>query len=123
MHHKNEILIFLYNIKMSKKALKFGDIKINKKEFRTSKQTIALDLVDIDKIVIPDKFKHSDKRSKYFTGYKDDDIIRPLCIFLPQLNGYIKYFDNEGKNMSSKIEDNSVLVKYSNIWNKILKKR
>ena len=42
---------------MSKKALKFGDIKINKKEFRTSKQTIVLDLVDIDKIVIPDKFK------------------------------------------------------------------
>ena len=39
------------------------------------------------------------------------------------MNGYIKYFDNEGKNMSSKIEDNSVLVKYSNIWNKILKKR
>ena len=108
---------------MSKKALKFGDIKINKKEFRTSKQTIVLDLVDIDKIVIPDKFKHSDKRYKYFIGYKDDDIIRPLCIVLPQMNGYIKYFDNEGKNMSSKIEDNSVLVKYSNIWNKILKKR
>ena len=28
------------------------------------------------------------------------DVIQPLCIILPQMNGYIKYFDNGGKNMT-----------------------
>ena len=81
---------------MSESTLKFGDDEVNKKEFHASKQSIALYLVDIDKIIISDKFKHSDIGSKYFIGYKDDDIIRPLCIVLLQMNGYIKYFDYGG---------------------------
>ena len=85
---------------MSEKTLKFGDIVVNKKEFYASKQVIALNLVGTDKIVISDKFKHSNNGSKYFIGYLDDDIIRPLCIILPQMSGYIKYFDDGGKNMS-----------------------
>ena len=67
-----------------------------------------MNLVHIDKIVIPDKFKHNDDSSKYFTGYKADDIIKPLCIILPQMSGYLKYFENGGKNMSFMIENDSV---------------
>ena len=37
------------------------------------------------------------------------------------MSGYTKYFDNDGKKMSFKIEDNSVFVKYNEIWNKIKK--
>ena len=48
-------------------------------------------------------------------------MIRPLCIVLPQTRGYIKYFDNDGKKMSFKIEDDSVLTKCYEIWNKIRK--
>ena len=48
---------------------------------------------------------------KYFISYKDDNIFRRLCIILPQMSGYIKYFDNGGKNVSFMIEDK--------IWNKI----
>ena len=55
--------------------------------------------MDIDEIVISDKFEHSDKGSKYFIGYKDYIIIRPLGIVLPQMSGYMKYFDNDGKNV------------------------
>ena len=44
-----------------------------------------------------DKFKHSDKGFKYFIDYEENDIIRPLCIVLPQMSGYIKYFDSGGK--------------------------
>ena len=105
---------------MSEQTLKFGDIVVNKKEFRVSKQEIALNLVDINKIVISDKFKHRDKGFKYFIGYKYD-IVRPSCIILPQMGGYIKYFENGGKNMSFMIEYDSVVVKYSEIWN-IVKK-
>ena len=47
---KNKMLIFLYNIKMSEKTLKL-------KEFHTFKQRIALDLLAIDKIVVPHKFR------------------------------------------------------------------
>ena len=44
---------------MSEKTLKFGDVEFNKKEFHASKQPIALNLVDIDKVVKSDKFKLS----------------------------------------------------------------
>ena len=106
---------------MSKKILKFDDVEVNKKELHVSKQAVDLNLVDIKKVVVSDKFEHSDKGLKYFIAYKDDNIIRPLCIILPQKSGYIKYFENGGKNISFMIEDDSVLVKYNEIWNKIKK--
>ena len=39
------------------------------------------------------------------------------------MSGYIKYFDNGGKNMSFKIEDDSALAKYNEICNRMLKKK
>ena len=107
---------------MSEKTLKFDNSEVNKKEFHFSKQGITLNLVNVNQILISDKFKHNDRSFKYFIGYKDDNIIRPLCIILPQMSGYIKYFDNGGKNMSLMNKNDSVLVKYNEIWNKIKKK-
>ena len=40
----------------------------------------------------------------------DDTDVIPLCLLLPQMSGWIKYFENGGKNMSFKIEDESVYV-------------
>ena len=37
------------------------------------------------------------------------------------MSGYIKYFENGGKNMFFIIEDDSVLVKYNQIWNNVKK--
>ena len=109
-----------YSIKMSEQTLKFGDIVVNEKEFHASKQAIALNLVNTNKIVVSDKFKHSDDGFKYFIGYlHDDNVIRPLRIILPQMSGYIKYLDNGGKNMSFKVEDESMYLKCTGIWNKI----
>ena len=45
---------------MSEKTLKFYNIRVNKKEFHKSKQSIDLDLVSADQIVVFEKFKHSD---------------------------------------------------------------
>ena len=45
---------------MSEKALEFYYIRVNKKEFHISKQQINLDLINVDQIVISDKFEHSD---------------------------------------------------------------
>ena len=75
---------------MSEQTLKFGDIVVNKKELDVSKQAVALNLVDTNKIIVSDKFRFSDNGSKYFIGYShDDDLTRPLCISLPQMSGYI----------------------------------
>ena len=59
--------------------------------------------VNVDQIVVPDKFKHNNiitKALKYFIGYREGEIVKPLCIILPQMSGYIKYFENGSKNMS-----------------------
>ena len=104
---------------MSEKTLKFNNIEINKKELHKSKQAIHLDSVTTDKKVVSDKVKNSEEGYKYFIGYQEDEIVKPLCIILPQMNGYIKYFDNGGKNMSFLIKNNEVWGKYENIWNVI----
>ena len=105
---------------MNGKTLKFGYVEVSKREFHGSKQPIALNLVNVSQILISDKFKHSVTGFKYFIGCEDDNIIRPLCIILPQ-SRYIKHFDNGGKNMPFMIEDDNTLVKYNEIWNKHLR--
>ena len=77
---------------MSEITLNFDNIKVNKKEFHKSKQPIDLMSVNIDQIVVSDKFEHSDEGYKYFIGYEEDENVKPLGIILPQMNGYIKYF-------------------------------
>ena len=82
---------------MSEKTLKFENIRVNKSEFHKSKQTVNLDLINVDQIVLSDKFKHNDDGFKYFIGYKEGEIAELLCIILPQMTGYKKYFENRGK--------------------------
>ena len=82
---------------MSKKTLKFNNIRLHKKEFHESKRPIDLDLVTVDEIVVSDKFRHNDEGFNYIIGYQEDEIVKPLCITLPEKGGYIKYFENGGK--------------------------
>ena len=91
---QNKWVLFLLSIIMSEKALKFDKIRVNKKEFHRSKQPIDLDLVNVDQIVVSNKFKYSDGGFEYFIGYKEGQIVKPLCIILPQMTEYIKYFEN-----------------------------
>ena len=84
---------------MCEKRLKFNNIKLNKKEFNKSKEPIDLLSVDLDQIVVSYKFKHNDEGFKYFIGYLEGEIVKPLCIILPQMSGYINYFENSSKNM------------------------
>ena len=55
--------------------------------------------VIVNQIVVSDKFKHNNKDLKYFIGYQEGEIVKPLCIILPEMSGYIKYFENNGKNV------------------------
>ena len=79
-------------------------------------------MVESSRTLVSDKFKHSEDGFKHFIGYLHvDDVVRPLCIVLPPMSGYIKYFDNGRKNMSFLIEDETVYLKYAEFWNKIKK--
>ena len=109
----------MLSIRISGKKLKFDNIRVNKKEFLKSKQPIDVNLVNVDQIVVTDKFKHSDDGFKYFIGYKKSEIVKPLCIILPQMSGFIKYFEDGGENMSFMIKNDGVLDKYDEIWGKI----
>ena len=99
-----------------KKTLKFNNIILNQKKFHRSKEPINLFSVDSDQVAVSHKFKHNDEGFKYFIGYLKGEIIKPLCIILPQMSGYIKYFENGSKNMSFLIKDDEVWDKYDKIW-------
>ena len=75
---------------MNEKTLKFNDIILNKKEFHRSKEPIDLFSVNVDQIVVSDKFKHNNEGFKHFIGYQKGEIVKPLCIILPQMSRYIK---------------------------------
>ena len=75
--------------------------------------------VDLDQMVVFYKLKHNHEGFKYFIGYLEIEIVKPLCIILPQMSGYIKYFENGCKNMSFFIKDDEVWDKYDKIWDVI----
>ena len=102
---------------MSSQKIKFGDKEVDKKNFYSSKEAILLDSVDLSKIVVSSRWKLNDTTYKYFCGYLKNDVIKPLCVVLPQMSGHIKYFDNGGKNMSFVTDDKEVYGKYDEIWN------
>ena len=71
-------------------------------------------MVDINHIVVSNKVKNNNATSKYYIGYfYDINEISPSRVILPQISGYIKYFENGGKSMSFKTEDEDVYIKYN----------
>ena len=104
---------------MTAQEIKFADATMDKKEFYSSKHTLSLKDVQLDKIVTSNKWKINETTFKYYVGYCKDGLIRPLCVIMPQMNGYIKYFSDGGKNMSFVSDDKEVYDKYGAIWTKI----
>ena len=77
-----------------------------------------IDDIDVNNTLISKKEPYGTKNSfKYFIGYNDNDIIRPLRIRLPQMTGYARKF-NESVTMSFKVNDNQLLKNYNRIWEK-----
>ena len=106
---------------MSSRKIKFGDKEVDKKEFYSSRQAISLDSVDLNKIIVSNKWKINDAAYKYLRGYLNNDTIQPLCVILPQVNGNIKYFDDGGNNMSFVTDDEEIYEKYNEIWEEVRK--
>ena len=84
-----------------------------------SKKAIDLMSVNVNKIVAPDKFNYNEADFKYFIGYQKGEIVKPLCIILPQMNGYMKYCEYGSPDMSFLIKDDEVREKYEQVWDVI----
>ena len=104
---------------MSGKSINFDDKKINKSNFYKNKKPFIIDDIDVNKILISKREPYDKKSSfKYFIGYNDNDDIRPLCIKLSQMIGYVICFDSN-KAMSFRVIDKGLLKRYIKIWERI----
>ena len=106
---------------MSRKNANFGDKKIKKSNFYKNKKVTKIDDSDVNKILVSKEEPYGTKNSfKYFIGYNDNDVIRPLCIKLPQMTGYVRKFEGN-TTMSFKISNKQLLKKYNQIWKRVEK--
>ena len=80
---------------MEKEAIHFGENNIIKRAFHKSKKPININKADIKRIVLSDKKSLSKDTFKYLIGYRHEgnDFPSPLCVKLPQMNAYTKYFE------------------------------
>ena len=77
--------------------------------------------MDTNKVVASKKESCGAKNSfKFFVGYNDDDVIRLLCIRLPQMTGYAKKF-HEITTMSFGVNNKLLLKNYNKRWEKVEK--
>ena len=75
--------------------------KIKKNIFYKNKRIYSTNDIDINNIFVSKKEPYGNKTSvKYFIRYNDNDIIRPLCIRLPQMTGYARKFDENATILS-----------------------
>ena len=98
----------------------FGQQKLQKSDFyNKNKKIFTIDDIDFNKILVSKKEQYSKyNSSKYFIGYNDNGVIRPLYLFLSQTNGYINKFDKNKITMSLIIKDIQLLKSYNKIWKK-----
>ena len=80
---------------MNTSSINFNNEKIKKSDFyNKNKKIFNIDDIDVDKILLSKKETYSKyNSSKYFIGYNDNDVIRPLYLFISQTICYINKFD------------------------------
>ena len=80
-----------------------------------NKITYSTDDINVNNILVFKKEPYGNKKSfKYFIGYNDSDIIRPICIRLSEMTGYVTKFDGNA-TMSIIVNDKQLLKKYIKI--------
>ena len=103
---------------MNGKSINFDNKNIKKNNFYNgNKKLFNIDDIDVTKILVSKKEQYEKHNSfKYFIGYNDNNVIRPLYLFLSQTTGYINKFDKN--KMSLMIKDIQLLKSYNKIWKK-----
>ena len=108
---------------MNGKNINFNNKNIKKSDFyNKNKKIFNIDDIDVNKILVSKKEQYGKYNSfKYFIGYNDNDVIRPLYLFISQTTGYINKFDKNKITMSLMIKDTQLLKNYNKIWKRIEK--
>ena len=84
------------------------------------KKIFNIDDTDVNKILVSIKEIYGKYSSfKYFIGYNDNDVLRPLYLSLSQTTGYINKFDKNKITMSLMVKDKQLLENYNKIWKKL----
>ena len=107
---------------MNGKNINFDNENIKKSNFyNKNKKIFNIDDINVNKILVSKKEQYGKyNSSKYFVGYNDNSVIRPLYLFLSQAIGYINKFDKI--RMSLIIKDVQLLKSYNKIWKKKIEK-
>ena len=91
---------------MSGNSINFNNKKMKKSNFYKNKKMFDINDIDVNNILVSKKEKYGKYNSfKYFIGYNDNDVIKPLYLELPQMTGYINKFDKNTITMSLKVKD------------------
>ena len=80
---------------MNEKSINFDNKSIEKNDFyNENEKTFNIDDIDVNKTLASKIEQYSKYNSfKYFIGYNDNDVIRPLYLFILQMTGYINKFE------------------------------
>ena len=117
-YYKKNYFLSLTYISKSTKNINFDDKKIKNSEFYRNKKAFQIDDIDVNKILVSLKEPYGTKNAlKYFIGYNDNYVIRPLFVRLPQMTGYVKKF-NENATMCFRANKKHLLQNYNKIWKK-----
>ena len=108
---------------MNRKSINFDNKNIKKSDFyNKNKKIFNIDDIDVNTILISKKEAYGEYNSfEYFIEYNDNDVIRPLYLFLSETTGYINKFDRNKITMSVMIKDIKLSKNYNKIWKKIEK--
>ena len=109
----------LHNIRISRNSLNFNNEKILKSDFYKNKKIFNIDNIDVNKILVSKKEKEiygKYNSFKYFIGYNDNNVIRPLCLSIPKTTGYIDIYKKNKLVMALMVKDKQLLENYKKIW-------
>ena len=82
---------------MNGKNINFDNKNITKSDFyNKNKKIFNVDDIDVNKILVSKKEQYGEYNSfKYFIGYNDNNVVRPLYLELSQMTGHINTFENK----------------------------
>ena len=94
-------------------------IKISREvTYNKNKKIFNKDDIDVNNILVSKKEQYGKCNSfKYFIGYNDNDVIKPLYLFVSQTTGCINKFE-KNKIMSRTVKDKQLLENYNKISKK-----
>ena len=120
-YYKFFYFLSLLYITMNGKSINFDNKNIGKSDFyNKNKKIFNVGDADVNKILVSKKEQYGQYNSfKYFIGYSDNDVIRPLYLFISKTTGFINKFEKDKIKMSLRVEEKQLLKNYKKIWKKL----